>query len=337
MFQNIKVDVIYYKTNTDFEMEFNLCGCCRMRLLNDRVSDPKTFVNSLARAVSRSKVIIITGPLFGDEGITSLVAGALSTGTQIADSKTYGIEGEEEITILKGSTPLVTADGIFGGCIIESGPQTMILVSDGKNIRKNIMQSLIHPYIEELATGSAPKVVEETADETEEVITEEIETAPSVEETEAVIEETADEVVDTPEEEIEMELEEIADETVEENEEDEEIELEIPVEDEETEEDDDENVTLGSLLHTFKSEYEYSEEYQRAKEMSENSHDNAEEFIGYTGFEKPNEPINIPILIFAILLLLAIAILCYCLFYFPSKSGVEAISYIREIYHAIFG
>ena len=30
MFQNLKVDVIYYKTNTDFEMEFNLCGCCRM-------------------------------------------------------------------------------------------------------------------------------------------------------------------------------------------------------------------------------------------------------------------------------------------------------------------
>ena len=39
MFQNLKVDVIYYKTNSDFEMEFNLCGCCRMRLLSDKTPD----------------------------------------------------------------------------------------------------------------------------------------------------------------------------------------------------------------------------------------------------------------------------------------------------------
>ena len=26
MIQNIKVDTIYYLTNSDFEMEFNLCG-----------------------------------------------------------------------------------------------------------------------------------------------------------------------------------------------------------------------------------------------------------------------------------------------------------------------
>ena len=38
----MKVDVIYYKTNTDFEMEFNLCGCCRMRLLTDKAPDRKT-------------------------------------------------------------------------------------------------------------------------------------------------------------------------------------------------------------------------------------------------------------------------------------------------------
>ncbi|MEE1055109.1 MAG: hypothetical protein U0L36_04660, partial [Acutalibacteraceae bacterium] len=68
MFQIIKVDIIYYQTNTDFEMEFNLCGCCRMRLLTDNAPDKKTLVHSLARAVSRSRVIIIVGNLFGEEG-----------------------------------------------------------------------------------------------------------------------------------------------------------------------------------------------------------------------------------------------------------------------------
>lgn len=50
MFYNIKSDIIYYKTATDFELEFNLCGTCRMRLLSDKMQDKKSFVHSLARA-----------------------------------------------------------------------------------------------------------------------------------------------------------------------------------------------------------------------------------------------------------------------------------------------
>lgn len=150
MFQNIKVDIIYYKTNTDFEMEFNLCGCCRMRLLTDKVSDKKTMVHSLARAVSRSRVILIVGNLFGEEGIVNLAAAAIGGKVSKADNSAYGISGSQEIDIIAGSTPLVTNDGYFGGCIIESGPQTLILLSENKNVRKPIMKNLIHPYIEEL-------------------------------------------------------------------------------------------------------------------------------------------------------------------------------------------
>lgn len=150
MFQNVKVDIVYYKTNTDFEMEFNLCGCCRMRLLTDKSPDRKTAVHALARAVSRSRVIMMVGSLFGDDGIIKLCAGAIGAGLSAADNKTYGISGDDRIEILNGSTPLVTPEGYFGGCIIESGPQTMILLSDNKSIRKSIMNSLIHPYIKEL-------------------------------------------------------------------------------------------------------------------------------------------------------------------------------------------
>ena len=154
MFQNIKVDIIYYKTNTDFEMEFNLCGCCRMRLLTDKAPDKKTLVHSLARAVSRSRVIIIVGNLFGEEGVISLAAGAVGSKLSKADNKTYGISGNDEIEIISGSTPLVTPEGYFGGCIIEKGHQTMILLSDSKSVRKTVMKTLIHPYIEELSIAS---------------------------------------------------------------------------------------------------------------------------------------------------------------------------------------
>ena len=152
MLQNLKVDIIYYKTNTDFEMEFNLCGCCRMRLLTDKTPDKKTMIMSLSRAVSRSRVILIVGGLFGENGIIKLAAGAIGKSVSLADNETYGISGNEKIEIINGSIPLVTTEGYFGGCIIESGPQTLILLSENKNIRKSVMKNLIHPYLEELST-----------------------------------------------------------------------------------------------------------------------------------------------------------------------------------------
>ena len=72
MFQNIKVDIIYYKTQTDFEMEFNLSGCCRMRLLTDKAPDRKILVNQLVRAVSRSRIILLAGDLFGKKELLLL-------------------------------------------------------------------------------------------------------------------------------------------------------------------------------------------------------------------------------------------------------------------------
>lgn len=198
MFQNIKVDIAYYKTNTDFEMEFNLCGCCRMRLLTDKAPDKKTLVHSLARAVSRSRVIIIVGKLFGEDGVISIAAGATGSKLTVADNAAYGIDSDDEISIINGSTPLVTPEGYFGGCIIEKGPQTMIVLTDNKNVRKSVMKNLIHPYIEELCAldlkekaasvsgenATAPK--HEAADLPEDVAIPELAEIPTA----AVIEET---------------------------------------------------------------------------------------------------------------------------------------------------
>ncbi len=150
MLYNLRSDIIYYKSSSDFELEFNLCGCCRMRLLTDKPSNKKAFVHSLARAVSRSRVILIAGAIFGEENTIQIVSQALGTTTEVVDNNAYNIASDDEIEIIKGSIPLVSSDGSFGGCIIESGPQTMILLTDNKTLRKNIMSTLIHPYISEL-------------------------------------------------------------------------------------------------------------------------------------------------------------------------------------------
>ena len=147
MIKNIKVDLIYYTIGTDFEMEFNLCGCCRMRLLTDTVSNRTEFSKSLARGVSRSNIIIACGPVFGEKGLVSTVAKVTNIGTQTIDNSKYGIEDKSKINILKGSTPLVTSDGMFCGCIIENGPQVIILLTESKSLRKRVMKELVHPYI----------------------------------------------------------------------------------------------------------------------------------------------------------------------------------------------
>ena len=151
MRQNIRVDIIYYLCNTDFEMEFNMNGCCPMRMLTGRVDDRGALVKNLAKAVSRSRVIMCCGPLFGGDGLISLVAASIGRNTERVDCKEYGIATASDISVIEGSLPLVTQDGYFGGCIIESGPQTIILLSENRNIRKSLMNNLIHPYLEDIS------------------------------------------------------------------------------------------------------------------------------------------------------------------------------------------
>ena len=166
--QNLKLDIIYHQTPSDFELEFNLCGCCRMRLLSDKTTDKKSFIKALARDVSRSRVIIVSGPLFNDDGLINLVTRAIGSTLYLCDNKAFGIKSNEPIHIISGSTPLVTPDGYFGGCIIESGPQTIVLLTENKAFRKAIMQSLIHPYIEEISYTPTKTTIVEPVQEPEE-------------------------------------------------------------------------------------------------------------------------------------------------------------------------
>ena len=151
MIQNIKVDTIYYLTNSDFEMEFNLCGCCKMRLLTDKAENAKNFVGLLSRAVSRSQVIICCGKLFDNDGLINIVSKAIKKPLVTVDNDAYSIADSNEIRIIDGAVPLVNSDGCFCGCISESGPQSIILLTDNKGLRKTVLKQLIHPYIEELS------------------------------------------------------------------------------------------------------------------------------------------------------------------------------------------
>lgn len=341
MFQNIRVDIVYYKTGTDFEMEFNLCGCCRMRLLTDKTSDRQTLVHSLARAVSRSKVIMVVGSLFGDGGIISTVAGAIGSGLSVADNKACGINSNESIEIIEGSIPLVTPDGCFGGCIIENGPQTMILLSESKSIRKPIMQTLIHPYIEQLCADEL-KGKAAGAKNTEEE-PENVAEAESVPEESAEAEALETEAAEISEENTSTESDETA------NSEPEEAEAEAAFEDTVTLSggmsfEQDGNVTVPQSEKAQESEPELITEpmtlNRKASRLLNEAYVNFEEGL-ITDEEEPESGgarhfSELPILIISILLLVLIAFLCYCIFYVPASNGIAPADYLRDIYSTLF-
>lgn len=369
MLQNLKVDIIYYKTNTDFEMEFNLCGCCRMRLLTDKASDKKTLVHDLARAVSRSRVIIIAGKLSGEEGIIETTAKSIAKTLTEIDKSMYGIKSEESISVINGATPLVTPDGEFGGCVIESGPQSMILLSDDRELRKAVMKTLIHPYIEELCTLEIKAKAKDTTQEVSAVIAspEPIpDNAP--EETNA----PANAVAEETQEETERTEDGSATEVTEaETEEAVETETEAEAEAEaETEEPADkplsafssnaDGVTLeGGMIfeaddqpaaepsHTEEGSGLFIEPEKPPKNrMGYRSHGYALDEDGDSPYHAPDNyagerksPLsgNLPILVISVLLLIVLAVLCYCIFYVPAKDGITASAYLHETFNTLFG
>lgn len=367
MLQNIKVDIVYYKTNTDFEMEFNLCGCCRMRLLTDKASDKKVLVHDLARAVSRSRVIIITGELFGEEGITQITARAIAKTLTEIDNGKYGIKSDEKISVINGATPLVTPDGTFAGCIIESGPQSMILLTDNKAVRKTVMKTLIHPYIEELYTldlkpksaavsaevpTAATAVAAEDITSTNPEVTENDE--PSEQEEETVPEsETAEETAPQDDkDEPAKEADESGTQASEEIKEEDDSPSEQPLGSFASKSED--VAVSGGMSFTEDGDGVADEtpdvfiEPEKPRKLRRENYrqpyaseaDDSLAFHPDEDYPKKNSFIssgNLPILILSILLLIVLAVLCYCIFYVPARDGVTASAYLQETFSILFG
>ena len=322
--QNFKVDVIYHQSPSDFEMEFNLGSVCQMRILSDKTNDKKSFVQSLVRGVARSRVIICCGSLFGNDGLVNVVAKAIGTGTSICDNKTYGINSDDSIDILSGSTPLVTPDGYFGGCIIESGPQTIILLTENKTFRKAIMKNLIHPYMAEISYF-IPGVTTEMDDE----IIDELEPETAVSEGEDYITDKNDEY--NPEEQS-QEAEEVSEETdgmgfimdedesVEESEEVEEVVNDDIIDIYSTTKDEEHDVDEEMPQVTSKDDGLFISE--RIKDVYEQKLKQKENM----------RAMDITITILVLMLLLAVLALVYLLVLRPMSMGVGVVEYIKEIF-----
>lgn len=149
MSKNIKVELIYFACAKDFEFEFNLCSACQIRLLTDNPDSIEALPHSLAKGVGRSQVVIITG-LYSNQMI-DCVAAAIGFKTSDINCEKYQITSAFAQKIIDGALPLVTTSGKYVGLILESGPQSLVLLSSDKTSRKEIMTTLIQPYIADLS------------------------------------------------------------------------------------------------------------------------------------------------------------------------------------------
>lgn len=156
---DLKLDILYYNTPTDFEMEFSLSSRCVMRMLTSKSENTKDYLSQLSRAVSRSRAIICVGDIYDDNSIIKITSQAVGRDLCSYDYATYNVtdEASKNVLLPDGALPLVTEDGTLGGCLIESGPQIIIFLSDQKLLRKRILKELVFEYITALSGVSTNK------------------------------------------------------------------------------------------------------------------------------------------------------------------------------------
>ena len=330
MLKNLKIDIIYYNTPSDFEFEFNLGGYCRCRILNAKCATLKETINKLALAVTRSTVVIIVGKLLGENGFVAPVAKSIGKNLAPVDHRKFHITNPEPISLIEGSLPLVTSSGDFGGCIIESGPQSIVMLTDDKPLRDKISNELLSFYLTSLSRipeedieiiNKENTVKEEVKDDPETIeplVTEEV--------IEAQAEEPAAEIIEEPVKENEEETSE------------EEIEstfIDIGIEEDSVDvfsgaEKDDDIFLINDTEE--KDNSSYFEDSDNSELIFENDFEENEAEEETYRPTKKSSALSTVLLILVIVLLLTVGALLYFLVYLPGLDGINTLDYIKEVF-----
>lgn len=240
----------------------------------------------------------------------------------------------------------------------------MIMLSDGKSVRKAIMQSLIHPYIEELCAGELKTHAEaatQKAAEAEVAPAQEPEALPQDDDIANLFSSSSDNAAEAADEEplpdsaaetavpehdvglqsesIESDITDIsqeaafpldsyaaaADKTAL-------PELDFPDEDVFTE-----PASNDKPNNDFRMKP--SAAPHRSAAQGSDSSDELPYRIGGDFPEKPRPFLSdsMPLVIVLIALLVIAAILCYCIFVVPARSGISSSEYLRNIFDTLLG
>lgn len=169
---NIKLEIIYYNTEPDAVLEFGLKGNFAVRILTDHVQSAPELITAMKKAALRNEFLVIVGG-FEDEEIIGVVAKAI--GRELVSASRYmPVRPEDERRIPADAIPLIAENGQLCGAVVESGYQSILLLSEEKQRRDNVLKSLLLPYLSEryreiyamqFQTGDRPPVQESAAED----------------------------------------------------------------------------------------------------------------------------------------------------------------------------
>lgn len=144
---NIKLEIIYFKTEPDAALEFGLQGNFAVRILSSRVQNAAGLVGALKKASVRNEFIVVVGG-FEDGAVTGVIAKAI--GRELVPAAQY-MNGQPDggLSVPADAIPLVAENGALCGAVIESGFQSILLLSGDGQQRELVLKPLLLPYLNE--------------------------------------------------------------------------------------------------------------------------------------------------------------------------------------------
>ncbi len=149
MANDVRIEILYYKTNSDISLEFGIRGNYPIRLLSTVCDSLEDFLHSLKRSLQRSEIIITVGGYDGTNYLPSLIAKAVGTSCIIPNYKNLNIIKKKDYPIPEQSVALAPKSRKFAGFILESGQQSIISLTDDKNVRIEAVNEIVSKYITE--------------------------------------------------------------------------------------------------------------------------------------------------------------------------------------------
>ena len=156
MVPDLTLEVIYLNESTDFKMEFDICGAANIRFLSHLTHSKSTFLSVLGKSASRSRVITAVGSFnpLDELYLPKIIANA--TGYKLKGLVNSLLEESSlEYSLPESAIELITKTGVLGGAVLESNDQAIIMLTADREIRHEIVSTLICPYLKMLA-GKTP-------------------------------------------------------------------------------------------------------------------------------------------------------------------------------------
>lgn len=143
----LKLEFIYFREQTDARLEFGLHANYPLRTLSTKCEDFSDYLHALKKAVARNHIILVVGG-FGKHASIVEVTGCAVGRAMLPCHPADPAQGLPE-QLPEGAVPLFDIDGTMAGVVLESGEQSILLLSERSTDRTWLVKNRLAPYLAE--------------------------------------------------------------------------------------------------------------------------------------------------------------------------------------------